>query len=77
MSESELKKKEAMYKNHAFEEYVSELVSLNRSLPDFRGQWCRNQYDGKIGNIGCQVFKSFYIFGHKINITYSMKSQCV
>ena len=47
MSESELKKKEAMYKNHAFEEYVSELVSLNRSLPDFRGQWCRNQYDGK------------------------------
>ena len=59
MSESELKKKEAMYKNHAFEEYVSELVSLNRSLPDFRGQWCRNQYDGKIGNIGCQVFKSF------------------
>ena len=44
---AKLKKKEAMYKNHAFEEYVSELVSLNRSLPDFRGQWCRNQYDGK------------------------------
>ena len=47
MSETELKKREAMYNNHAFEEYVSELISLNRSLPDFRGQWCRNQYDGK------------------------------
>ena len=51
MSESELQKREAMYKNHAFEEYVSELISLNRSLPDFRGQWCRNQYDNKIDHL--------------------------
>ena len=47
MNPSETRKREEMYKNHAFEEYVSELISLNRSLPDFRGQWCRNQYDGK------------------------------
>ena len=51
MSESELQKRDAMYKNHAFEEYVSELISLHRSLPDFRGQWCRNQYDNKTDHL--------------------------
>ncbi len=45
MSTVEASKRAAMYKNHAFEEYVSELISLERSLPDFRGQWCRDQYD--------------------------------
>ena len=39
MPKEETDKRTAMYKNHAFEEYVSELISLERSLPDFRGQW--------------------------------------
>ena len=51
MPNSEIVKRKAMYKNHAFEEYVSEMISLKRSLPDFRGQWCRDQYDGKISHL--------------------------
>ena len=51
MSAEEKSKRQVMYKNHAFEEYVSELIALNRSLPDFRGQWCRDQYDGKIDHL--------------------------
>ena len=39
MPKEETDKRTAMYKNHAFEEYVSELILLERSLPDFRGQW--------------------------------------
>ena len=27
---------------HAFNEYVSDLISVNRSLPDFRDPWCRS-----------------------------------
>ena len=35
-------KKEAMYQAHGFDEYISEyLVSLNRSLPDRRDDWCK------------------------------------
>lgn len=49
MSNEELVKRQEMYKNHAFEEYVSELIALNRSLPDFRGQWCRDQYENLEG----------------------------
>ena len=45
MPESELRKRGEMYKRHAFEEYVSDLISPNRSLPDWRGDWCRNTYD--------------------------------
>ena len=51
MNTQEKTKRQQMYKNHAFEEYVSELIALNRSLPDFRGQWCRDQYDGKIQHL--------------------------
>merc|ERR1719500_1531724 len=36
------KKKEAMYQAHGFDEYISEyMVSLNRSLPDRRDDWCK------------------------------------
>jgi len=38
----ELKKKEEMYQAHGFDEYISEyLVSVNRSLPDRRDDWCK------------------------------------
>ncbi len=46
MSSEQSQQREEMYKKHAFQEYVSSLISLERSLPDFRGQWCRDQYDG-------------------------------
>ena len=45
LTPAEAAKKENMYKSHAFEEYVSELVPLDRSLPDFRGEWCKSTYD--------------------------------
>ncbi len=45
MPAGEVEKREAMYKRHAFEEYVSDLISPNRSLPDWRGDWCRTTYD--------------------------------
>jgi polypeptide N-acetylgalactosaminyltransferase len=51
MTSAEVAKRSTMYKNHAFEEYVSELISLNRSLPDFRGQWCRDQYDDNTAHL--------------------------
>ena len=39
----ETKKKEDMYQAHGFDEYISEyLVSLNRSLPDRREDWCKD-----------------------------------
>merc|ERR1719449_54365 len=39
----EKKKKEDMYQAHGFDEYISEyLVSLNRSLPDRREDWCKD-----------------------------------
>ena len=38
----EAARKEAMYQAHGFDEYISEyLVSLNRSLPDRRDDWCK------------------------------------
>ena len=45
LTPAEAAKKESMYKSHAFEEYVSELIPLNRSLPDFRGEWCKANYN--------------------------------
>ena len=44
MSEEEMSKRKTMWKAHAFEEYISELISYNRSLPDWRGDWCRSTY---------------------------------
>merc|ERR1719219_790724 len=38
----ESSKKEAMYQAHGFDEYISEyLISLNRTLPDRRDDWCK------------------------------------
>ena len=51
LTPSEAAKKESMYKSHAFEEYVSELIPLNRSLPDFRGEWCKSNYDHLINQL--------------------------
>ena len=42
--QSELQKKKDMYQKHAFEEYISDMISYDRSLPDWRGDWCRNTY---------------------------------
>ena len=27
-----------------FEEYVSDMIPLERTLPDARGEWCRGEY---------------------------------
>ena len=51
LTPSEAAKKESMYKSHAFEEYVSELIPLDRSLPDFRGQWCKANYDHLVNQL--------------------------
>ena len=51
MTPADVAKREAMYKNHAFEEYISEMIPLNRTLPDYRGQWCKDQYDPQIGQL--------------------------
>ena len=51
LTPSEAAKKESMYKSHAFEEYVSELVPLDRSLPDFRGDWCKANYDHLVDSL--------------------------
>lgn len=29
------------WENHAFNQYVSDLISLNRTLPDVRDSWCK------------------------------------
>lgn len=29
------------YQRHAFNEYISDLIPLRRSLPDFRNHWCK------------------------------------
>lgn len=44
LSAEENEKRESMYKKHAFQEYVSDLISPNRSLPDWRGDWCQKTY---------------------------------
>ena len=45
----EKKKKEAMYQAHGFDEYISEyMVSLNRSLPDRRDDWCKQPENQKV-----------------------------
>lgn len=38
------------WKDHAFNEYVSDLISVHRSLPDNRDPWCRepNRYSEHI-----------------------------
>ena len=58
MTPAEVAKREAMYKNHAFEEYVSEMISLDRTLPDWRGQWCRDTYDLDSHNLKVSNFLS-------------------
>jgi len=42
MKPAEQQLRDTMYKSHGFDEYISEyLVSLNRSLPDRRDDWCK------------------------------------
>merc|ERR1719414_659340 len=42
MKPGEQQLRDTMYKAHGFDEYISEyLVSLNRSLPDRRDDWCK------------------------------------
>jgi len=44
MKPAEQKLREQMYQAHGFDEYISEyLVSLNRSLPDRRESWCKDE----------------------------------
>ena len=28
-----------------FQEYVSDMIPLERALPDTRGEWCKREYD--------------------------------
>lgn len=43
MKPKEQKIRDEMYQNHGFDEYISEyVVSLNRSLPDRRDDWCKD-----------------------------------
>jgi len=41
MTIDENTKKEIMFLDHAFAEYISEMVSVNRTLPDRRDEWCK------------------------------------
>jgi len=41
MVKTQKKLQDKMWKQHGFDEYISELVSLNRSLPDRRDDWCK------------------------------------
>eukprot|EP00096_Caligus_rogercresseyi_P014574 TRINITY_DN7081_c0_g1_i1.p1 TRINITY_DN7081_c0_g1~~TRINITY_DN7081_c0_g1_i1.p1 ORF type:complete len:637 (+),score=113.35 TRINITY_DN7081_c0_g1_i1:127-2037(+) len=43
--------REKMYNQHYFDEFISELVPLDRKLPDWRGQWCRDTYDKDIESL--------------------------
>ena len=44
MVEREARLREVMWQRHGFDEYISEhLVSLNRSLPDRRDEWCKGE----------------------------------
>ncbi len=40
----QLERKEAMWRRHAFQEFVSDLIPLDRRLPDWRDPWCRRNY---------------------------------
>ncbi|XP_023340384.1 polypeptide N-acetylgalactosaminyltransferase 5 isoform X2 [Eurytemora carolleeae] len=44
MNSDEKLKRDLMFIDHAFDEYISEIISLNRTLPDRRDPWCyRNE----------------------------------
>lgn len=44
LPKSEDKRRKKMYNTHAFEEYISEMISVERSLPDWRSKWCNDTY---------------------------------
>ena len=41
LSIDENTKKELMYLDHAFNQYLSDIISVNRTLPDRRDEWCK------------------------------------
>lgn len=44
MKAADIERRREMWEAHAFEEFISDLISPDRSLPDFRGDWCRSSY---------------------------------
>ncbi|XP_040574902.1 polypeptide N-acetylgalactosaminyltransferase 5 [Lepeophtheirus salmonis] len=44
-------KKNKMYQQHAFEEFISELIPLDRELPDFRDPYCDAAYGNRISEL--------------------------
>ena len=43
--------------NHGFDEYISEyVVSLNRSLPDRRDEWCKDPANIQVGKLGGKIY---------------------
>lgn len=62
LSRAEREKKDIMFRKHAFNEYVSELVSYNRSLPDWRGDWCRSAYPSDTPGLPTTSIVIWYTF---------------
>lgn len=45
LTTKEAKRRDSMFQEHGFDVFVSKLIPLNRMLPDFRGQWCKDEFD--------------------------------
>ena len=41
MHPDEKLKMNLIYYDHAFNQYISDMISVNRSLPDRRDDWCK------------------------------------
>ena len=45
LPEKEQKKRQKLMTIHGFDAYLSDkLIPLNRTLPDFRSEWCKSEY---------------------------------
>ena len=44
LTDEDLAARERMLNTHAFDEFISEIISVERTLPDFRPQWCKDTY---------------------------------